>query len=177
MCALGTSVTYPAQDFALEILRWPRCLASAQHSRLPARAAVKTSQSTWPTALRWANCGCSCSTPAVCSRQHRTLQLVLASVGVDAAAGACLSRAQRLQAELWAGPGRGQACKSLLASVSDYLMFESALSQVHGPRCLRCTFSTVKKITAKASRCTAVRDTKKYTLAGGKVGEWVLQQQ
>ena len=43
--------------------------------------------------------------------------------------------------------------------------------QIHGYQCLRCTFSTIKKIDAKDSCCTAVRDAKKYGLSHCRVGE------
>ena len=44
-------------------------------------------------------------------------------------------------------------------------------AQVHGHQCLRCTFSTIKKIGAKDSCCTAVRDARRYGLNHYKVGE------
>lgn len=44
-------------------------------------------------------------------------------------------------------------------------------AQIHGYQCLRCTLSTIKKISAKDSCCTAVRDGKKYGLDRCKVGE------
>jgi hypothetical protein len=37
-------------------------------------------------------------------------------------------------------------------------------AQVHGPLCLRCTYSTLQKVGARASCCTAVRDAKAYTI-------------
>jgi hypothetical protein len=43
--------------------------------------------------------------------------------------------------------------------------------QVHGPQCLRCTYSTVKKVSAKDSCCTAVRDRRAYALQRCHVGE------
>ena len=43
--------------------------------------------------------------------------------------------------------------------------------QVHGPQCLRCTYSTVRKVSAKDSCCTAVRDVKAYAIQRCQVGE------
>jgi hypothetical protein len=43
--------------------------------------------------------------------------------------------------------------------------------QVHGPQCLRCTYSTVRKVSARGSCCTAVRDRKAYALQRCQVGE------
>lgn len=43
--------------------------------------------------------------------------------------------------------------------------------QVHGSQCLRCTYSTVKKVSAKQSCCTAVRDRKAYAIQRCQVGE------
>jgi hypothetical protein len=44
-------------------------------------------------------------------------------------------------------------------------------AQVHGPQCLRCTYSTVKKVSARESCCTAVRDRRAYALQRCQVGE------
>ena len=44
-------------------------------------------------------------------------------------------------------------------------------AQIHGYQCLRCTFSPIKKVSAKNSCCTAVRDAKKFGLNHCKVGE------
>ena len=44
-------------------------------------------------------------------------------------------------------------------------------AQIHGYQCLRCTFSPIKKVSAKNSCCTAVRDAKKFGLHRCKVGE------
>jgi hypothetical protein len=43
--------------------------------------------------------------------------------------------------------------------------------QVHGAQCLRCTYSTVKKVSAEASCCTAVRDARAYAIQSCQVGE------
>ena len=44
-------------------------------------------------------------------------------------------------------------------------------SQVHGPQCLRCTYSTVKKVGARDSCCTAVRDRRAYAIQRCQAGE------
>jgi hypothetical protein len=44
-------------------------------------------------------------------------------------------------------------------------------AQIHGHQCLRCIFSPIKKVSAKNSCCTAVRDAKKFGLNHCKVGE------
>ena len=42
--------------------------------------------------------------------------------------------------------------------------------QIHGRGCLRCTYSTVARVSAKASKCTAVRS-KHWALRGRHAGE------
>ncbi len=55
--------------------------------------------------------------------------------------------------------------------VTELKLFGESTSQVHGPQCLRCTYSTVKKVSAKHSCCTAVRDRKAYAIQRCQVGE------
>lgn len=43
--------------------------------------------------------------------------------------------------------------------------------QVHGPQCLRCTYLTIRKVSARDSCCTAVRDAKAYAIQRCQVGE------
>jgi hypothetical protein len=42
--------------------------------------------------------------------------------------------------------------------------------QVHGPQCLRCTYSTAKGVSASKSRCTAVKTPSRFTILGRNPG-------
>ena len=41
---------------------------------------------------------------------------------------------------------------------------------MHRPQCLRCTYSTVRHITASKSKCTAVRNPSRFTILGRNPG-------